>query len=146
MSGSVNGIPTTPEVKEAVGTNGPSSTPEDPPQPKAWQVGYADLGTFSMIGTSQKSVAGVVMHLRSKYRLLPDTLVQIDVLDMRGKEGITWVFPALITGVFNKTPDLQRRGNPGGFAEALDELMGRNGIPKGINVAVVEPGENEDGH
>ncbi len=150
MSGSVNGIPTTPEVEEAVGINGPSAAPADPPQPKAWQVGYADLGSFAMIGTSQKSVAGAVMHLREKYRLHPNTLVPIDIWDLRGKEEITWIFPALITGVFNETPDLRGQG----YAKAMAEMLGGRSIPKGISTAVVEPGEppygdgeeNEDGN
>ncbi len=125
------------EAEEAVGIDGPGPTPAGPPQPKAWQVGYADMGWFAMIGASQKSVAGAVMHLRAKYRLLPDTLVPIDVLDLRGKEEITWIFPALITGVFNKAPD--PRGT-------LAEMLGGSGIPKGISMTVVEPGENEDGN
>ncbi len=140
------------EVEAAVGVDGPGPAPTDPPQPKSWQVGYADLGTFAMIGTSQKSVAAAVMHLREKFRLYhPDTLVPINVLDLRGREEISWIFPALITGVFNETPDLQRQDEPhGSYPEALDALMGRNGIPEGISVVVVEPAndneENEDGN
>ncbi len=139
------------EVEEAVGISGPDAAPEDPPQPKAWQVGYADLGTFSMIGTSQKSVAGAIMHLREKFYDQPDTLVPIEILAINGKEDITWVFPALITGVFNQTPDLRKlpRNDPGGFAKALKEVIGEQGpqgLPEGVTVAVVDPGDEGGDH
>ncbi len=137
--------------------------PEEPgPEVRAWQVGYSDLGTFAMIGTSQKSVAGVIMHLKSKFMGDEITLVPIPVLALNGEEGTTWVHPAYITGVFNETVKPSKATEavmPPGLAAALKASMAQldaeavdepsapalTVIPGGLKVVTSDPvGEEED--
>lgn len=110
--------------------------------PRSWQVGYADLGTFSMIGTSAKQVAGVIMHLKHKFEPKPNELVPIQVLAMDGEEGTTWILPALITGVFNEVKFPMMSSHDEEVVRALEAVV-KTSLPEGITVAVVAPPEED---
>ncbi len=129
----------------------PEPEPQEPgAKVRSWQVGYSDLGTFAMIGTSQKSVAGVIMHLKSKYFDDDITLVPIQVMALNGEENTTWVYPALITGVFNESIRPSKTEQEKALEALVEGGVEAMGMPPGLSAALKasmkQKEEKEDGN